>query len=228
MVNQTTPAEKVEFLKAQVGSLSTQDQTFAHSLIHWFETKGHLSFNQALWVVRLTDKAMGFGPVATSVELAQPLSGFSKVLDLLNVAASHLKYPRIKFAFHGQQLELTLCGQKAKTPGSVNVTDGLPYGKNKWFGRVSPTGVWMPPKTVTPEQQKIIRRALQALGENPADIATHHGKVTGNCCFCYKKLTDPRSTAVGYGETCASHYGLHSKWIAAASVFDKYKALEPT
>ncbi len=34
------------------------------------------------------------------------------------------------------------------------------------------------------------------------------GRRVSKCCFCNKPLTDPRSETAGYGETCASRYGL--------------------
>lgn len=49
---------------------------------------------------------------------------------------------------------------------------------------------------------------LKELALNPSKCASKYGKRTGNCCFCRKKLTDPRSVFVGYGETCAQSWGL--------------------
>jgi len=34
------------------------------------------------------------------------------------------------------------------------------------------------------------------------------GRRANHCCFCGKALTDPRSESAGYGQTCASRYGL--------------------
>jgi hypothetical protein len=49
---------------------------------------------------------------------------------------------------------------------------------------------------------------LVALAADPAGVASKFGKLHGKCCFCHKSLSDPASTAVGYGKVCASHYGL--------------------
>jgi len=51
-------------------------------------------------------------------------------------------------------------------------------------------------------------QVLKALAENPAAVAAAYGKLTGNCCFCGSNLSNARSTGVGYGKTCAEHYGL--------------------
>src|SRR4051794_7329117 len=42
----------------------------------------------------------------------------------------------------------------------------------------------------------------------PAGFAREHGRLTGRCCFCNQALCDERSTAAGYGETCARHFSL--------------------
>jgi len=214
--------EKVDFLKAQLGSLSEKDRPFAASLCKSFDTYQNLTYSQLSWVVKMTDKAMGFdiAPIPPSKEA---VVGFEKIISLLTTAKAHLKYPKIKLELNGQVVELSLTTQKSKVPGSVNITDGRPYGRNQWFGRVTPQGEWIIPNQLKEEDRKIVRRVLTMLGENPAETASTYGKVTGNCCFCYKKLTDPHSTAVGYGETCAKHYGLHSNWIMSSSVIDSYK-----
>ena len=41
------------------------------------------------------------------------------------------------------------------------------------------------------------------------------GRTSAHCCFCSRPLTDPRSESAGYGETCASRYGL--PWGVAVS-----------
>ena len=62
----------------------------------------------------------------------------------------------------------------------------------------------MPRSGVSPEIVKLVNR----LAKNPAKVATEYGKLTGNCCFCRRALTDKRSVTVGYGSTCAGNYGL--------------------
>ena len=49
---------------------------------------------------------------------------------------------------------------------------------------------------------------LTRFAADPAKVASEHGALTGSCCFCNKALKDERSTQVGYGSTCAKHYGL--------------------
>ena len=59
-----------------------------------------------------------------------------------------------------------------------------------------------------PGEREWIAARLREFADDPARVAGEHGRLTGNCCFCHHTLEDARSTAVGYGPVCASHYGL--------------------
>lgn len=96
-------------------------------------------------------------------------------------------------------------------PGSINVAQE--YKGGFWYGRIHRDGNFEPCQRI--EQPTSLVPALKAFAADPARVAAEHGKLTGKCCFCNSALTDPRSTAVGYGKTCASHFGL--PWGAKAA-----------
>ena len=48
---------------------------------------------------------------------------------------------------------------------------------------------------------------LMAIAKDPMSEAIGHGHLHGNCSMCRKKLSDPRSMKVGYGEICADKWG---------------------
>jgi len=209
----------VETLKAQVPNLLPQDQGFAMSLIASWGTYHRLSEKQLWWVNKLSERAMGFDkPAAPKVE---NVGVFSGVYAMFTEAKKHLKYPKIKLQVDTQEIELSMAGAASKCPNTVNVTDAQPYGYNKWFGRVDAAGTWTQNQKFSEAELKPVRRLLQTFAVDPAGVAKKYSLLTGRCCFCNLPLTDPRSTAVGYGETCSKHYGLHSSWKAAVSVFDK-------
>lgn len=127
------------------------------------------------------------------------------ILDLFDKAIQHLQYPKINLQTKsGQPVQLYRSGPQAKHPGHIRVTDGGRYGFNKNFGRLAPDGNWFEGSHSHPELVQL----LDELSKDPAGVAAAYGKLTGNCCFCHKKLSDERSTEVGYGKTCAGHYGL--------------------
>lgn len=128
-----------------------------------------------------------------------------EVPALLNTAKQHLKWPKIRLqAGDGSPVVLSLAGPNAKQPGTVNVTDGGKFGESVWYGRLGTDGEFYPGKDSTPS----VAALLAHLATDPIGVAESYGKLTGNCCFCGQALTDPKSTAVGYGPICAGHYNL--------------------
>ena len=131
--------------------------------------------------------------------------GFAGILALFAGAAARLKFPKVTFvALPGigtLKLQRAASGRNA---GGINLTDGRPFGENRFFGAITPTGEFRPGRDV-PEA---LREFLARLASDPATVAGEYGKGSGNCCFCCKDLTDNRSVTVGYGPICAGHYGL--------------------
>lgn len=123
------------------------------------------------------------------------------------------KYPKVRFALHKPDgaltdkhgnkydvISLSIAGPRASVPGSINVTDGLPYGENKWYGRVHTDG-----------RAQVAGYIAEFLAEVSADVegaVKTHGTVTDHCAFCGLKLEDDGSTDAGYGPVCAKRYGL--------------------
>ena len=91
------------------------------------------------------------------------------------------------------------------------VTDGGPFGSNRYYGAIDRTGSMKPGRDLTAE----VTRELAELSANPEAKAAAFGKLTGCCCFCNTALTDDRSTSVGYGPVCAKNFGLN--WGARAT-----------
>lgn len=134
-----------------------------------------------------------------------PESGLGGLLGLFAKAATRLRFPRI--TFEGLPEVGTLKLQRAasgKNAGGINITDGRPFGENRFYGALTASGEFRPGRDLTPA----IREFLTRLAADPARVAGEYGKGSGNCCFCHRGLTDDRSVVVGYGPICAGHYGL--------------------
>jgi hypothetical protein len=99
---------------------------------------------------------------------------------------------------------LRLAGAKSTQPGSVTVTSEGKYGSNTFYGRITATGELQPARTMTAEIAALLRR----FNDDPIAVAGECGRITGNCCFCKLALSDPRSTALGYGPVCAEQWKL--------------------
>lgn len=134
-----------------------------------------------------------------------PEAGFAAILSLFANAAAKLKYPKINFfslpGIGDLRIQRAASGRNA---GGLNLTDGRPFGANRFYGAITPTGEFRPGRDVP----AALRDFLTRLANDPATVAGEYGRGSGNCCFCSKDLTDPRSVGVGYGPICADHYGL--------------------
>ena len=139
--------------------------------------------------------------------LARPniVRSFAELVARLTAVHQIKPYPKIKLTDReAGTVQLSLAGPKARHPGSMNITDGQPYGANAWYGRISPDGHFTPsPQCVGP-----VARLLIMFARDPAAVAKAHGELTGNCCFCSRTLTNAGSIEVGYGPICAERYDL--------------------
>lgn len=193
---------QVERLDEVKGRLAPGDRDFAESLINAAYRYG-LSGAQEEWVGKLVLRAEK-GPDADRHQ--EKVDNVAAIFELMHRAKEHLKYPKVRIQTEGgKTVAFSVAGDRAKHPGSINVTDGRPYGSNRWYGRILEDGSWVMPRTPIDQE---VKEAVRKFAEDPARAATAHGKLTGNCCFCRKELTDGRSLAMGYGPVCAGHYGL--------------------
>lgn len=155
--------------------------------------------------------------VATTREQVGDLSG---IMTLFAKARTHLKFPAIVIdvpTVPGLSIRLNVAGDRAREPGSLTVVDAErdeTTGQRDWLGRVSLSGHWQPNRG--PDAAAIGAR-LREFAAEPARIAAEYGRLHGICCFCRKSLKDERSTAVGYGKTCAENFG--QPWGAKAAEF---------
>ena len=147
------------------------------------------------WFHNCTSKQPGLFQKTLSV------TGIQKLFD---AAIQHLKYPKINLQTKsGSPIQLYRAGQRSKFTGQIMITNGNKFQK-AWYGRIDQQGIFHEQPGVTDE----IVELLEQLSKDPVGVATAYGKLTGNCCFCYRKLEDERSTDVGYGPVCAKHYAL--------------------
>lgn len=199
-----TTTETAAALAANIGKLSPKDQAFAASLLvahkRHIEKGWSFSAKQAEWLVKLSERATAPAPAP-----AAQLGDMAGLYGLFEKAAAKLKRPAIVVATPVGAVKLSLAGKQAKHPGTVNVAEDGPFGEARFYGRIAKDGAFTASFKGCPDE---LVGFLTAFAKEPAKMAAAHGHATGGCCFCSKKLTDPKSLAVGYGPTCADHYGL--------------------
>ena len=133
---------------------------------------------------------------------ADDVPDLTAVITLLTDATAHIKYPKVHF--EDANIKLSLAGNRARFPGSVNVTSEGSYGNNDFFGRIHTDGRFEPSRGVTDK----VKDFLINLSADVVGTVKAHGKDTGNCCFCSRELTLEKSVKAGYGSVCAKTYHL--------------------
>lgn len=188
--------DKARIQRLAHGPKATQE--FPQSLIAQHERYG-LTEKQWAWVDKLVEEAENPPPPP------EPGPDLLGLYVLIGQAAERLKYPKIRLKTSNYTpVVISRAGSRSKYEGALNITDGKPYGENRWFGRVNQDGEFIRSRACTDEVVDLLIK----LAENPAKVASEYGRATGNCCFCAKSLTDERSVEVGYGPVCAENFSL--------------------
>lgn len=203
---------RIDSLKEVLKDLVPKDYEFANDLIngkHGYVAKNSLSDKQWYWVKELTKRGEekrtpSLFPPESKTENVGSMKG---LINMFSKAKEKLKYPRLYLEIDGVPVRLSIAGPNSKKTGSVVVTDGGPYGDNKFYGWVSPEGLWEKSMRLFPETNTILR-LLKRVSEDPVKAAAEHGHMHGRCCMCNLELSDERSTKVGYGPVCAKNWGL--------------------
>jgi len=190
---------QIEALSSVLDKLSKNDGNFASSLIQNFYRYGSLSPKQLTWVDTLQQRATQPAPVA------QIQVNFQKIQDLFDVAAKKLRRVKVKLqTTQGQPVAFSRAGAASKYAGQILITDGGPFGNNKFFGRVDVTGEFFATRSATQEVCDLVKE----FADDPSATAGRYGRLTGGCSFCNHGLKDDRSVQVGYGPVCARNFGL--------------------
>jgi hypothetical protein len=191
----------VDALAAVVDQLGQSDRNFAGSLIAGFNRFGKLSDKQLPWVDTLTQRATAPKPAP----VAYVTVDFKAIQDLFDVASKTMKRIKVRLqTADGQSVVFNRAGAMSKYAGQIMITDGQPFGQNKFFGRVDVTGEFFATRSATQEVCELVKE----FSEDPAQTAGRYGRLTGGCSFCSHGLKDERSTQVGYGPVCAKRFGL--------------------
>jgi hypothetical protein len=188
-------------LNANLDKLTANDRRFAVSLL----SSRNPSAKQLHWIGVLAERATAPVEDRTAGEV-QNVSG---IVALISRGGEKLKRPAILFEAAGQELRLSIAGERSAAPGSINVTcSDKGFDARQFFGRIHRDGRFEASRRNDAATTTAIMAALTAFAADPAGVAAEFGRRTGCCCFCAKDLTDPVSIEVGYGPTCARNYGL--------------------
>jgi len=199
------PKERADTLKQHLSGLPASKIDFAKSLLRQLDKKGQLSDKQWLWVDKLADMAQGIPDFTKPEREKIEVGKLTGLITMFEKAAKKLKRPEIVLKLDdGREVRIWRAGEKSVNPGHIYVK----VDKHTYAGKVDPTGQYFPVPALDPKVKEQLAVLLRALSRHPVETAAKHGKLHGRCCFCHLPLSDPKSTAVGYGKVCAENYGL--------------------
>ena len=194
-------APQVAALQAVMGSMAARDAEFAGSLVTNFYRFGRLSDKQFAWVDTLTQRATNPAPAAPAAVQVN----VQQIQAMFDRAGKTLKRIKVKLqSVEGQPVAFGRAGPASKYAGQILVTDGGPFGANKYFGRIDANGDFH----ATRQAGADVLALVQEFAAEPEATAGKYGRLTGACSFCNHSLKDSRSTELGYGPVCAQRFGL--------------------
>jgi Family of unknown function (DUF6011) len=160
----------------------------------------NLSVKQAFWVKKIIEEICQAPttPVAAT-------SNYDAVFNMFTTASKHLKYPKVRLESSIGQVQLSVASKNAKYPGSISIV--IASQCRGFVGRIRQGGMVDINRNGEDIKAKILD-FLTEFNKDPVKMAVEYGKLHSHCCFCALPLKTKESLAVGYGDTCAKHYGL--------------------
>lgn len=200
--NNLTDTELAVELVFSMDKLPEKDREFATGIANSVSMKRYASEKQRYWLVRLCERAHGQERVAERHDVGD-LAAINAMFDR---AGKNIKWPAVVLGEGAHAIRLSVAGPTAKAPGSINVTTDGPFASRIWFGRITQDGKFTTNPRV--EVKSHVTDMLREFAKEPVRVASHHGRRTGNCCFCSRELRTKESLTVGYGPICAERFGL--------------------
>jgi hypothetical protein len=128
--------------------------------------------------------------------------GLPRIFDMFKSAGAQLTRPAIRLANAQVHLHMSMAGATSKNAGCIYVKGAK--GTDAYYGKITPQGKFFAVR----ECPATVETLLLEFAKNPEVVAQQYGRITGNCCFCGRSLSDDRSTEVGYGPSCAVKFQL--------------------
>lgn len=199
--------EIADYLDQHSAKIAPRDLEFCSSLIS-SARRGKMTDKQRYWLEKMAER---IDQPQQTERVKTPVGDLSGVMALFDGVRKHLKAPAVVISpddpreGRTREWRLSVAGPTARAPGTINVVQ-KDADRGVWFGRILLDGQFeASPREPTPDD---LVPFLQRFAANPAKVAAEYGKLNGRCCFCDRALTDERSTAVGYGATCAKNWSL--------------------
>lgn len=190
--------ETILELADSIEDLDEKSRGYANSLIAQFVPTGTLSAKQWDFVVSLADR----------VRKSEPIYGdFNAIQVMFQLAGEKLKKPKIRLmSDDGVFVQLTFLPESRDIEIHRDGWQG--HGKRRFCGWIRENMI-VPYNTSCMDED--VRKLIHEFSLDPQAVSKAMANKLGVCIYCAHRLSDPISKRVGYGATCAKHYGLEWK-----------------
>ncbi len=152
--------------------------------------------------IAIIDRIVQYGATNSSNLSEGP---YMPLVSLLTRAGENLKKPKVTFVNGPTRLQISLAPATGRNPGAIYLKGGQ---SSDYVGKVSSMGSLQLLSSLDEVTNVQYTSLVDDLNSDPVNAAVNYGAKTGRCCFCNLPLKDERSTAHGYGPTCAKNWGL--------------------
>jgi hypothetical protein len=186
-MQQPLPAPVAEWLKANHAT-----NTFAQSLNAQYARKGMLTGPQ----IAAVENNIAKRAASAAREASAPVAVIARIEEAFARATeSGLIAPKLVIgSLHFSPAKVT-----GRNPGAIYAKD---RDEGTYLGKFA-QGRFVRSADCTDEKQA----TLLSIAADPLAAAVNHGKLTGRCSVCVRKLTDKVSVARGIGPICAEKFG---------------------
>lgn len=193
----------IDELKPLLHLLSEKDESFAKSLIDFFEARGYLSPKQRPYLDTLVERARKVE--STKAKEIEEIFNGHQIRTLLTTARANLKYPSLKLQTPVDgNVRFYIAGPLSRSPGYIIIDNGRTPPAKVVYGTIATSGTG----SLRRDSSLAIKGFIRRIAANPVAEAKLCGIKFSHCCFCGLELTSPISLHHGYGPICADNWGL--------------------
>ena len=192
------------------GRVPEESLAFVEALIRWVEVSKRTWSDRQEFYANKLDKEFELDAATSRMEAKEAKQAKAAPMHIPNIAAmfnlalAHkLSWPKITIAYKGQTYIPVVISYNMhhnciqfKIDKKLKATFKMLEGPN-----AVEDSRW-------PIKEDSFREWIKWVEANPTEAAKVSGKLTNQCCFCNRALTDERSVIHGYGPVCAQNFGL--------------------
>lgn len=194
-----TPYSDVEAVAKLQSMMLNTPNSFAAKMVDSYFRYRNPSASTIGWIHKLAVE--GFSkPTTISVTIGKRAN--EKIIELFgNAVKNGLKAPKLRMRNANVGIQLYFKANSFNKTIYINDLDKSEMGnfgyQKVYYGKIE-AGEFVPSRKCPADVVEMI----EAFADDPEGSVIAYGKMTNECCFCGRALTDDKSIKMGYGPVC--------------------------